>query len=176
MRTVALPWLLTCAVCGDSFAAPRRAARAPVVCSDTCRAERGPHGDVRLSRRAATGTGVWDYTTGERHSSDSGDPAHELLIGSGAGGYLTTAGYLPVRDGAGEYVRDDSGRVVTRFRNFEAESNMRPEGATEPYPVIGQSDLPWDWQDRLDRGESIEDMRVDSWLGEPVERWLSESA
>ena len=80
-----------------------------------------------------------------------------------------------MRDETGEYVRDDSGRVVSRFRNFEAESNMRPEGAQEPYPVIGQSDLPWDWQDRLDRGESLDDMRVDSWLGEPVERWLFES-
>ena len=102
-------------------------------------------------------------------------PSNRVLIGSGAGGYVTTAGYLPVRDETGEYVRDDSGRVVSRFRNFEAESNMRPEGAQEPYPVIGQSDLPWDWQDRLDRGESLDDMRVDSWLGEPVERWLFES-
>ncbi len=128
--------VLTCAVCGVTFTKPRKRGRYPATCSDACKAERGAHGDVRVSEGASTATGFLDMRSGERHSSDDTEREYDTLLSGAGGGFTVTAEYVPVVDGAGNYVRDDSGRVQTRFRNYSGEDNLTVDIPAKDSPVI----------------------------------------
>lgn len=195
MITRDIPVMLrTCVVCDRTFTAPRKPGRPPVTCSDECKAERGAHGPVRLLEGAARGTGFLDMTgDGSRHSSGGSASSRDgMPVGSDprsgeqgavldvlgepestARGWSVVAGDAPVTDAAGRYVRDDDGRVVRRFRNHYAEANSREgqERPAERFPVIGQGDLPHDWQERLDAGETLDAVRLTEWLGVPIDGW-----
>ena len=165
--------VLTCEVCEGTFTRPRKRGRYPATCSDTCKAERGAHGPVRVSESASTGTGFLDMRSGERHSSDSEEAEYDTLLSGAGGGWIVAAESAPVRDSNGEFVRDDDGRVKTRFRNYFAESNsnLTVDVPAKDSPVIGQWDLPHDWQERLDQGEPVIEVRMAEWLGLGIEEW-----
>lgn len=169
-RTAAL-CLLTCSHCGGSFAVVKRAGggRYPATCSEACKRARGPHGDVRLTRNAATRTGVLD--PGDWSARHGGVSAADAVLaqafgeGTGEGqwsGWHVTAGHYPLYDEAGRLLRDADGRVLTKFRNWSAQAVDVPAVDSR---VIGQPDLPHDWQERLSAGESIESITMRSWLG-----------
>lgn len=170
-RTIALR-LLSCAHCGKSFAVPRRDGRKPLTCSDACRKARGTHGDMRVRPDASTRTGVLDIGDwSARHGGVS--EAHATLAeafgGVDAGewdGWHVSAGEYPLYDERGRYVRDGSGRVVPRWRNWSAEAVDVPAVDSR---VIGQVDLPWDWERRLDAGESLDSLRMPVWQGLPTD-------
>jgi hypothetical protein len=167
--------LRTCEWCGESFAVARKAGRPPTTCSEQCRKARGKNGPVRLTRHASRETGSWDFTPGERHTTDSGtdetgEALDALLSGSDdlAAGYSTPAEFVAETDDSGVYRRGPDGRVVTRFRNYFGEANASDaseESVTPWLRVIGQRDLPEDWQSRLDHGEPLADVVMTSWLG-----------
>ncbi|WP_459976089.1 hypothetical protein [Nocardioides pyridinolyticus] len=124
-----------------------------------------------MSEGASTATGFLDMRSGERHSSDDTEREYDTLLSGAGGGFTVTAEYVPVVDGAGNYVRDDSGRVQTRFRNYSGEDNLTVDIPAKDSPVIGQVDLPADWQERLDDGEPLDRLRMTEWLGLPITEW-----
>lgn len=163
----------TCAHCEGTFTTPR-GKRPPATCSAACKRARGPHGDVRLTRHASTGTGVLDMSgNGSRHSSDDNEEILDLLgePDNESRGWVVASGESLVTDETGRAVLDDEGRAETRFRNHFAEANANAgaeQSVTPHLKVIGSTDLPWDWQERLDAGESFDSVRLTEWLGEPV--------
>jgi hypothetical protein len=164
--------LRTCEWCGESFAVARKAGRPAVTCSDSCRKARGREVKA-LGRKATKDTGAWDYTVGERHSTDTGDPEEALdaLLSASddpEAGWSTAGEHVAQTDDSGAYRRDSDGRVITRFRNWFGEANASDaseESVTPWLRVIGQRFLPHDWQARADQGERLADMRMTEWLG-----------
>jgi hypothetical protein len=168
--------LRTCQFCGESFAVEKRQGRPPITCSDACRKARGREVKA-LGRKATHNTGTLDYRSGERHTTDQGDDQEALdalLSGSDDedGRWGLAAEYVAQRDDSGAYRRDAAGRVITRFRNYFGEANAADSseesvtaGTRNHVRVIGQRDLPHDWQVRADQGESVADLRMTEWLG-----------
>lgn len=156
--------------------AKRKGGKYPATCSEDCKRARGAHGDVRLTRSAATGTGVldpgdWSARHGGRNGGVSeGGSVLAQSFGNGTGedqwaGWHVAAGYYPAYDDAGRLLRDADGRVVQRFYNWSAEAVDVPAVDSR---IIGQVDLPHDWQERLSAGETIEAMSMGEWLGLPM--------
>lgn len=164
--------LLSCDHCGRTFTRPKKRGRYPATCSDECKAARGTHAGLRLSRQASSGTGTTDLRTdGARHPDDDLELVIDTVTGGTGEGWLTASEYEPVTDESGNYVRDEEGRVITRFRNYFGEGNLILDVPEDGPAVIGQADMPANWQQRLDAGESVESVRMGDWLGLPITEW-----
>lgn len=137
-----------CETCGKPFVQERRRGRPRVTCSDGCRTARGVHGDVRLCKRASTGTGVVVVVESERHTAS--DPVGQILADMFGGEYDDQSGSASYG-----FVDVDFQRRLTarNLRDIDKVYGLDPadfEGYTVPGVTVIGSDLPWDWERRLE--------------------------
>lgn len=157
-----------CAQCGERFSQPRRPGRPAVVCSDACKRARGKNGGVRKdSASHHTGYLPVDHSvrTG-RESRDIGVVA-DVLAGPETAARGGVVVFGPHRDNPNtthdnwkhqrqkmtrEQRRKARGRWDQKWVDALPYGGI-PVGRTRPRVrdrhVIGQRDLPHDWQERL---------------------------